>query len=608
MALPAGVTTATLTFGSPASGFTGEAVSTSITVTPSISLTHIATGAPLLAFSVTVDAAEGMPGQVVLPHTDQDGFQDANGNAFKNWAYTVTGTHKSGKLRPIQFDKVIQLPSGVATVDLDLIPKGDVLTFPVTAPVARVTDVAGLTGSVSADSLSIALGGTGGGGAGATNAGVAAFITEAGETRTALDASYAAQTAPQIASIPARPRLRPKHLTIFAAGHGWTLGGSGTTDATLNDTVTPPALGSQSVRLQTDGGSTQAYVQTSNAPVTDYTNRHLALTVRVGDLTKLDVGSTEGKITVRAGSGSGATADNYMWILTGVIGMPYMQGEWVTLVLQFDGAQTNGTPDRAAIKTYRISTDDNGSGSSIVNVNSVGYVEAMPTPVISITLDDTRVAHYTEAYRMMSGLSMPGSLYPILERFGGAGYLTLAQAETMVHAGGWELGAHATTDITHATALPSMSDLDKNRELDALVAFNQSHGFPLETFAYPLGDFDAASVKAVRSRGLVGRGAYSPGNEIAPPPQPQNLRVWNIGKAGGGRSQAEITAWVDSVKAGNMWGIVLGHGIDATASSDPNATTVENFEFFVDYIASQGIEVRTVSDVMRGRYGTSVHY
>lgn len=151
MALPPGVTTCVVTFGSPASGFGGEDVSTTLTITPSHSVYHAATGAPLLAFTLRAEAGEGLPGSVTLPHTDQAGFLDAAGNAFSNWAYTAEGSWRSGG-NSIAFKKNFQLPTGQTVIDLDLVPNGTI-DLPVTAPTATVTSFLGKTGPIEEEDL-----------------------------------------------------------------------------------------------------------------------------------------------------------------------------------------------------------------------------------------------------------------------------------------------------------------------------------------------------------------------------------------------------------------------------------------------------------------------
>lgn len=122
MTLPVGVTTATVTAGTPVT-HTGATVSQTVTITPSVLLVHIASGIPL------VDMVEELPttnGQVsfLLPYTDQDGFQDENAQIYKNWHYTVTIQYQSAESAQSPRTKVFQLPTGTPVVDLDLLPSG----------------------------------------------------------------------------------------------------------------------------------------------------------------------------------------------------------------------------------------------------------------------------------------------------------------------------------------------------------------------------------------------------------------------------------------------------------------------------------------------------
>lgn len=147
MALPVGVTTATITFGVPVS-FTGAFVRSTVSIVPSAPLVHTATGTPLINFLEDVIVSEGTSGQFVLPHTDQTGFADESGNSYQNWYYTATITYSTDKGTLPARTKVFQLTSGQTLVDLDLIPAGAPV-LPFTAPTAAVSSVNGRTGAVT---------------------------------------------------------------------------------------------------------------------------------------------------------------------------------------------------------------------------------------------------------------------------------------------------------------------------------------------------------------------------------------------------------------------------------------------------------------------------
>lgn len=163
-----------VTVGVPVT-FTGNTLKTNITITPSAFLVHTATGHPLVNMIEEATANDGVAVQFTLPHTDQDGFQDEAGNAYKNWYYTATIQYQNGKATRAPFTKVFQLAVGQSTVDLDLLPSGSP-AMPYTAPVATVTSVNGQVGALTLVE--------------ATDANVASIVQGAGPTATALNATF----------------------------------------------------------------------------------------------------------------------------------------------------------------------------------------------------------------------------------------------------------------------------------------------------------------------------------------------------------------------------------------------------------------------------------
>lgn len=152
MVLPAGVTTCLVFMKAPVS-FGGAAGGVEVEITPSVRLVHTETGTALVDFIESVSPAEGSVAQVMLPHTDQSGFQDSAGNAFTNWHYTARVRLKKQGHQPKHeplFE--FQIPSGQTEIDLAKVPHG-VAALPTSAPIAAVTSVGGLTGAVSAEQI-----------------------------------------------------------------------------------------------------------------------------------------------------------------------------------------------------------------------------------------------------------------------------------------------------------------------------------------------------------------------------------------------------------------------------------------------------------------------
>jgi hypothetical protein len=102
----------------------------------------------LVNFIEDVITTEGTSGQLVLPHTDQTGFQDEAGNSYQNWYYTATITYATDRGTLPPRTKTFQLTTGQTVVDLDLLATGAPV-LPYTAQTATVTSFAGRTGAVT---------------------------------------------------------------------------------------------------------------------------------------------------------------------------------------------------------------------------------------------------------------------------------------------------------------------------------------------------------------------------------------------------------------------------------------------------------------------------
>ena len=151
MALPAGVTTCLVTKKAPVS-FGGGQAKVYLEITPSVRLVHTATGTPLADFIETVAPLEGGVAQIILPHTDQPGFQDEAGNAFTNWHYTARARYEKGNDKKHLPLTTFQIQTGQTEVDLSTIPSG-APSLPSLAPIATVTSINGETGAVTVQGL-----------------------------------------------------------------------------------------------------------------------------------------------------------------------------------------------------------------------------------------------------------------------------------------------------------------------------------------------------------------------------------------------------------------------------------------------------------------------
>lgn len=151
--LPEGITTAQVHMDAPLS-FIGEPGRLHVTVTPSATLIWAATGTPIGAFTDSLSLDPGVELRIELPHTDQPGFLDGNGNTFTGWYYTVEITYeRDGEIEPFP-SRDFQILNGQLEVDLALVPSGQAYV-PEVAPILPVTSVDGFTGAVTKTQLGL---------------------------------------------------------------------------------------------------------------------------------------------------------------------------------------------------------------------------------------------------------------------------------------------------------------------------------------------------------------------------------------------------------------------------------------------------------------------
>jgi hypothetical protein len=153
MTIPAGISTALVHMDAPVS-FIGEPGRLYVRVEPSASLVWEATGTPLANFFDALAPDNGMPVEIELPHTDQEGFIDGVGNTIVDWFYTVKIKYeKDGQI--VHFpSRDFQIPTGQTDVDLALVPSGEAFV-PSVAPILPVTSIQGLNGSVTLADLGL---------------------------------------------------------------------------------------------------------------------------------------------------------------------------------------------------------------------------------------------------------------------------------------------------------------------------------------------------------------------------------------------------------------------------------------------------------------------
>lgn len=158
MSLPAGVATRPVRLAPPVN-HAGDPLTVRVSIEPSHTVIHAATGTALTALVTDNTAAPGATLTLNVPVTDQPGFIDTAGNVFAapGWAYTarIQLVDAQGKSRYLL--KKFSVPGSLTDLDLMMVPSGSP-AVPVTTTPPAILSVAGATGVVTAEQIADAQG------------------------------------------------------------------------------------------------------------------------------------------------------------------------------------------------------------------------------------------------------------------------------------------------------------------------------------------------------------------------------------------------------------------------------------------------------------------
>jgi peptidoglycan/xylan/chitin deacetylase (PgdA/CDA1 family) len=361
----------------------------------------------------------------------------------------------------------------------------------------------------------------------------------------------------------------------------------------MNDT-SDFLLGTQSASLVTDGthgASGFPYFEKSGMTI-DATGKGIRVWFKVSDVTRFR--SFDLYLGTNA---SNAYIANNLYFTGATAGSEYFKtGEWEAMDIPWSAfAATVGTPPaRSAITYCRTLMKDLANGALTIwwgGVAGVNESSAYPNGVVSFTFDDTYASQFTIAKPILDAKGYAATLYPVLEPIGSGGSLTLAQIQTM-QGSGWDIGAHSDTWANHTLGVTGMTAAQQRTMHEAIKAYMRTNGLLGQSFAYPLNFSDAASERIAGEYWRTARGTKSLIPESLPPTFPRRLRSQNM-NSGLSANQA----FVDKVKASKCWGVFTGHDVKASGASGNDILTAD-FQTIVDYCQTQGVAVRTVSQVM----------
>jgi len=140
--------------------------------------------------------------------------------------------------------------------------------------------------------------------------------------------------------------------------------------------------------------------------------------------------------------------------------------------------------------------------------DSLRQSRSLPKCSLALTFDDGYEDFYTKAFPLLKKYNLKGALYVIINRLDTPGYVTRAQVREMAESGFIEIGSHT---FNHP-------DLRTKKYKDAVFEIRDSRaelekisGYPVRTFAYPYGHFNADDLSIAETSGYWGAVSVKPG-------------------------------------------------------------------------------------------------
>lgn len=396
----------------------------------------------------------------------------------------------------------------------------------------------------------------------------------------------------------------PTMVTTFQTGHGFTGDGTGGT-SNMNDT-TQYVNGSQSAsRVSNGAGGNAQITKTGITPTIDTTGKFWRLRVMFPDVTHLK--------TVAFLAGDTAFANYWRWDPVNVSTPPgdseatfFSPSEWVTLTLNWHNATVGaGSPSRSNVTALRMTVTDDNTGNPVTFYWNELSLVPDPTPypngVVCFNFDDGYVSQWAEGRRQLSKYGYRGTCFIIGEGVDdvAGNFMTTTQLRRLQDELGWEIGSHAHTFAAHNNRLTSLSPGALDTELRAHRDYMTAQGFHArDLFAHPGGIYNPATLAAVRKYYGCARGTTVRIKETAPPGDQWRMRTRQLGS---GILLAAVQAEVDAAYTNKSLYILTAHKFAATAA-DTITWDIASWNTLVDYVATKGIAVRTLGEVLRASY------
>ena len=227
----------------------------------------------------------------------------------------------------------------------------------------------------------------------------------------------------------------------------------------------------------------------------------------------------------------------------------------------------------------------------------VGYLATLPSAdsgIVSISFDDGYDSDYKTAREIMQGYGIPAATsYVIADKVGLPGRMNTDQLTEMREVHGWDIAAHASTDLT------TLDEAGMRKEFETIRSFLLEHGYPegAAHFALPMGRYNDLVLRTSQSYFSSLR-TIDVAPETLAPGDPYRLRVFYCGSY---TTESQVERTLARCREHRCWTHMVFHRVDKDPDGAPESVKAASFKRFMKQVADSGLPVKTVPEVMRSQ-------
>ena len=227
----------------------------------------------------------------------------------------------------------------------------------------------------------------------------------------------------------------------------------------------------------------------------------------------------------------------------------------------------------------------------------LGYLATLPSAdsgIVSISFDDGYDSDYKTALGIMQGYGIPAATsYVIADKVGLPGRMSADQLAEMREVHGWDIAAHASTDLT------TLDEAGMRKEFETIRSFLLEHGYPegAAHFALPMGRYNDLVLRTSQSY-FDSLRTIDVAPETLAPGDPYRLRVFYSGSY---TTESQVEKALARCREHRCWTHMVFHRVDEDPDDAPESVSAATFKRFMKQVADSGLPVKTVPEIMRSQ-------